>query len=371
MKNLSVQHVRRALATLFITFFIVSCEKEQLTQQDPASSDRSLIQSLGFDVSDLRDMGDFYLVEGDIMLMKNKLREYESVASVQDRYNGRTEHTTNGQVSLANQRNISVFVDNTVPVTAEDNWRAELQSAVNALNSVQGCRIRLQIVNAPPADITVRADNGALADCNLCWNGSAWVCCYTLAAAEWPVSGQAGFQVRLNLDANNNFVFNAAQKQFTITHELGHCIGFVHTNAAGLNEGSGTPVPGTPTSGSNPDPGSFMNGGNPMASWSDFSYYDRIALRTVYPAMTTTISGPAFGTNSGTYTWKALTPVNGIGPFTHVWHYGYDGVNYNGFFGSGTSVTAQLPNGRDLYLRLTTTASDGEVAVDFHTTQQR
>jgi hypothetical protein len=73
------------------------------------------------------------------------------------------------------------------------------------------------------------------------------------------------------------------------------------------------------------------------------------------------------GWNSGTYTWTASS-ANGIGPITYVWKYGYDGISYNGDFGTGTSRTAQLPLDLDLYLRVTATAADGETATGDHMT---
>lgn len=85
------------------------------------------------------------------------------------------------------------------------------------------------------------------------------------------------------------------------------------------------------------------------------------------PPFTVSISGPTKGDNRGTYTWCAYVS-GGQSPYTYDWRYSYDGVNYNYLFGTTQCVTAQLPYGMDLYLKLTVTDSQGTEATDYHLT---
>lgn len=366
---------KSGLAILLTLFLFMACEQEEIRKEEIpvneiAQGDKDQIRALGFDISELKADGEFYVVENDILLRKDRLADYKPAVPVAEKAttNGRAEQArVDALISLANQRNITVFVDGTIPTGGDDDWRTEVQQAIADINAVANSRIRMQYVTSAPADITIRDDAGALNDGSWVWTGSSWAWTWTLAQAEWPLNGNAGFQVRINNNADNNRVMTTGQKRHNITHELGHCVGFRHTNWSGLGESTATGITGTPNTGSNPDPNSVMNGGTALNSWAGFSSYDRIAFSSTYPAMRVTISGPTKGNNSGTYTWSASSS-NGISPFTYTWLYSYDGVNYNNSFGTGPSQTAQLPLDMDLYLQVTATASDGEVAIDDHFT---
>jgi beta-glucanase (GH16 family) len=74
------------------------------------------------------------------------------------------------------------------------------------------------------------------------------------------------------------------------------------------------------------------------------------------------IGGPRKGNNTTIYTWFAI-PVGGNDPYTYLWEGSQDGgISYSSW-GSGSSVSAQLPDGRDLDLRLTVFSPDGQTAV--------
>jgi hypothetical protein len=92
----------------------------------------------------------------------------------------------------------------------------------------------------------------------------------TVAFAYMPDwSGNAGFSMSINTAYN---YLSASQKIFAMVHELGHNIGFTHTDAS-----FGTLVSGTPVS----DAQSVMN--SMVGNWFGFSANDQIATHTVYP----------------------------------------------------------------------------------------
>ena len=322
----------------------------QINQDDLAQ-----IKALGFSVEGIQDIGDYYLVERDVMLKKDRLKDYKTTLTFPLTIpNGRVDQARgNDLISYAKQRDVRVFVDSSIPTSGDDNWGNEVQQAINDINGANS-RIRMIYVTSLPADITVRSDAGSLIDLH----PDGW---WVLAAAEPPSSGNPGFQIRINLDTNNNMVFSSGQKRYNMAHELGHCVGFRHTNWSGLGEISATGVTGTPNSGSNPDPSSVMNGGTALNSWVGFSAYDVIAYTSTYPRMTASISGPNRGNNSGLYTWTSNVG-NGTGPYSYVWEYSTNGSTFNGTIGTGSTLTANLPYNFDLYLRLTVTRTGTDEA---------
>lgn len=90
-------------------------------------------------------------------------------------------------------------------------------------------------------------------------------------------------------------------------------------------------------------------------------------FRPYNPPPSVYISGPTKGDNSGTYTWTAYGS-GGQTPYTYLWKYSLDGMNYNGTFGTGQSVTAQLPLDNDLYLKVIMTDKNQQQAIDYFIT---
>jgi len=91
------------------------------------------------------------------------------------------------------------------------------------------------------------------------------------------------------------------------------------------------------------------------------------AFRLFNPPLSAGINGPHRGNNAGTYTWCAIVSCGGTPPYTYQWEYSLDGFNYSGNLGTGSCVTAPLPQDNDLFLRLTVTDDEGEQDIAFHT----
>jgi hypothetical protein len=161
------------------------------------------------------------------------------------------------------------------------------------------------MVQGTPANITFRrVSEGA--------NLAGW--------AKYPSNGAPGDTVNLNVSFYPAGGPTHAIYLRNAVHELGHAIGFRHTNwnqvdctnnygqpgPCGGNAGArgAVHVPGTPTSGG--DGASVMNGLTAGQSWNGFSLYDRVAAARMYPIPAPGGAAISFPGGSPTMTWQPV-----------------------------------------------------------------
>lgn len=234
---------------------------EEQEQQQPVSTrdDMRIIQTLGFDTLDVTELKAGYLIQGDIYLKKNNLAAYNQPQTRQ------AYHTT-GLIGHPKQRTITVGVDSSMPTSGVDNWRDEIQEAINLWNPLSNLKMTYTTAGNP--DILIRSDASDPLPNNV------------IAAGSWPMNGQPGSTIRINLDYNYNKTIPSLQKIYNMVHELGHCFGLRHTNWKAMGESGANDISGTPTS----DPYSVMNGGTAETQWSGFSEGDKTAIKDLYPS---------------------------------------------------------------------------------------
>jgi hypothetical protein len=259
--------LKNFLVVTVIAVSLFACKKDAAVNQSAPVSDRTLqqIHELGFSNKNVVVHEDGYLVEGDIVLSESDLNSKTPIQllRVGDEEQYRTTNLVTGL-----PRSITVSLSSQLP----SSYIAALDEALGRYNA-QGLRITFSRVSSG-ADISVVKGNGSY-----------------LASAGFPTSGGAPYsQVKVNSRAIGN------QPQATvasiIAHELGHCIGFRHTDymnrayscgGSPTNEGASTvgaiQIPGTP---SGPDPNSWMLSCIGSGQNRPFNANDRTALGYLY-----------------------------------------------------------------------------------------
>ncbi|MCW3466679.1 zinc-dependent metalloprotease [Chitinophaga nivalis] len=238
-------------------FMMAACNKSNdnpaapATQQSNGDKVYAYITNLGFAPSNIQDNGTEYIVEGDIIFPKN-------MQVPADNGKVKTEQFYTGVlVSQTNSRKIRLKVHSTMT-----SMSAEIDAAIAQWNAVPNCSIHWELATGTSYDVLIQ-------DANL----GAGVC----GQGQFPAGGLAGALIKINKAqiAGNSF----AQRQRTITHEMGHNVSFRHTNWSAIGESSATPVPGV----GGTDASSIMNGGQCGSGATVLSAKDKQAAAVLYP----------------------------------------------------------------------------------------
>lgn len=194
-----------------------------------------------------------FIIDGDMLI---------SFEDAKDRLNHARLKTTNKtnqmfsgfQVSYEYSTTVKVYIDSSVPPI----WIGPINQAIDEWNKINSSiKITVVDISSYPC-IKVNARNFD--------SGSS-------VAANASLPNRAGVPgLSITINANYNFL-PEGPKRSIIMHELGHCFGFEHTN---MTEGS--LVSCTPVS----DPSSIMFS---SGSIPQFTYYDNVAISTLYPVV--------------------------------------------------------------------------------------
>ncbi len=238
---------RLLLAAALTTTLFTACKKNNSPAEETnavTQAERSRISALGFTSSNAYKSDGGYIVEGDIFLSEEDLNKAPRPINLVRVGNEEQYRTTELVTGLPRTIRVRYTGTNAAISTAVDAAVARY----NALPS--GIKLRFtRVASTAAADITV----------------SNTISLTYIASSGFPAGGNPFNSVKFNILYANLAPVTLAS---VMTHEIGHCIGFRHTDFADrayscggttVNEGDGGVgailIPGTP---SGNDPNSWM-----------------------------------------------------------------------------------------------------------------
>jgi len=260
-----------AIVTIAVLSILVySCKKQSKQEQQPEQISAQVldkIAALGFSKSNVQIHEEGYLVEGDIVLTENDLNTTPDSKLLRI---AETEQYRTSNLVGSLPRTITVRVSTSLP----SSYVTATNEAIRRYNA-EGLRISFSRVTSGGQIVLSRAPSGA----------------GYLASSGFPSGGNPYPSVRVNssyLGSNPGTNYLAT----ILAHEIGHCIGFRHTDfmnrayscgGSPVNEGASNVgailIPGTP---SGPDAGSFMLACIGSGQNRPFNANDRTALNYLY-----------------------------------------------------------------------------------------
>ena len=207
--------LKLSIAIIAISLISASCKKENAASVNEVSQDiLKKIATQGFNIEDVRRINNVYLVEGDILLTDENLNSKSTspnlLIATSEQY-----RTTNLVTGLP--KTITVSVSGTLVGVAV--WSKAVDGAINRYNRL-GLSIKFKRV-ASDGNIDINGFNEG-------FNGKY----ITLGFAGFPTNNGAPYN-KITLNTNTG-AYGVSPNQGFITsvlqHEIGHCIGFRHTD---------------------------------------------------------------------------------------------------------------------------------------------
>ncbi|WP_207432712.1 M57 family metalloprotease [Sabulibacter ruber] len=267
MKNF--YKIKLLLLALLVGSSACSVNEEEVVEKAAISKEKlQQIYNMGFGTNNVQVVEGGYLVEGDIFLTDEQLNAQHDQKFLRV---GETEqYRTNNLVNVGSGRTIRVAVSTSLPTS----YVTALDEAIRRYNA-EGLLIKFQRVSSSYNILLTKSPTNAT----------------YLASAGFPSGGNPYNQVLVNstyLGSNPGTNYLAT----ILAHEIGHCIGFRHTDymdrsyscgGAYTNEGASTVgavhIPGTPTTA---DATSWMLACVATGQNRPFNSNDKIALKYLY-----------------------------------------------------------------------------------------
>jgi hypothetical protein len=269
---MKIKNVLSAAAVCAATVLsLASCQKEseQVVSKAEVTEDvLTQVRQMGLTTDGIKAVEGGYLVEGDIFLSPADLAEKATAQLL--RVGDEEQYRTTNLVSVGSGRTIKVAISTSLPTA----YVAALDEAIRRYNA-ENLLIKFQRVSTGYNTLITKSPTNAS----------------YLASAGFPTGGNPYSQVLVNstyMGSNPGTNYAAT----ILAHELGHTIGFRHTDYAGrqyscggapVNEGASTVgailIPGTP---SGNDPNSWMLACIGTGANRYFNANDRTALNYLY-----------------------------------------------------------------------------------------
>ena len=267
------------LLAAFASTAFFSCDNQEVRPDDNIPEEvYSRLGQLGFSVDGLTRIDDGYLVENDIYLTDADLKRMSPAAGIPVV----EQYSTNNLVNVSGQRVITVYMP-TGRRGFSTGEQAGLDEAMRRYNS-EGLTISFQRTSdSRGADIVFKRLSKR--------DESRGV----LGSAGFPTaSGDPYGTINMSGILESRYGLSVNGIATIMAHEMGHCIGFRHTDyfdrsiscgGSTANEGSGgvgaNHIPNTPTGADLQGNGSWMLACTDGSS-RPFTNYDKVALDYLY-----------------------------------------------------------------------------------------
>jgi hypothetical protein len=270
----------------FLTLFTIgilaqSCKKSDLKPEETVSQEELqqlktfVASTTSFPLTSVEynSTKKYFIAGKDILIglsdARTRLKNTEISAPT---VNGGNQRVYMYTATPTNAANISIYADNTVPA----DWISALDLAIANWNSTNSHVVMKRVTAITTTTTTGRGKKKTTTTTttppayNILVTTLYDASTSMVAQAFLPYSnGTVGNEVDINTYYN---YLSSSYKTFTLTHELGHSIGFTHTDGT-----YGNLIPGTPET----DPNSVMN--SFVLPWNGFTSYDVLAVNTIYP----------------------------------------------------------------------------------------
>jgi len=274
-------------------FLISSCETDDVYSDIKTNENNShlmaIINGMNLDTTNLYRLGDYYVIENDILIHKDSIPLYGLSMTRQAR----------ADYIIHNISMITVGVDPGLP--ADNDWRSAVHQAISEYNSL-GLSFSFVYSDINP-DILVSYYPTTPSDPIF----NDLVCGTALYPSSNGLPGSSIFVNQLT-----TYQFSTKMKKLILAHNLGHCIGLRHTDwhKYPLNyEPTAIHIVGTTGTDSN----SIMNADYCGKEWKGFSNYDKIALDALFPGdalflSKTSIEGPSMPETNNQINYSLICP---------------------------------------------------------------
>ena len=261
---------------IVITLFQLSCKKNAVSADEIPQTVKDQIYAAGFGTKNIQRVEEGFLVEGDIILTQDWLNN-NPANQILRTGTGEQYHTTNLVGNLPRYISLSL----STKLMSKPGFWESLQETVNRYNAVTGFDgITFALASAGHGDINFVEGH--------------FTSNTILGSSGFPDSrGNPYNTVKINASAMNSYAspdwISFLGQLFS--HEVGHCIGFRHTDWFDRSLGCGSGNEGAAPSGAILIPGTPAMTNVDIDSWMlscmgwpghSFSSYDSVALAYLY-----------------------------------------------------------------------------------------